>query len=243
MNIVGIIPARYGSTRFPGKPLVDLLGKPMIQHVVEKCERSHYLNQVIVATDDERIAQVVTDFGGEVLMTSSNHNSGTERCAECVNLLAEKPDYVVNIQGDEPLIQPQQIDELCNMLEEKRPLLMSLARELHNSKEINSPNVVKVVLNQLDEALYFSRSVIPYSRSGAKIPILQHVGIYAYEADCLQEIVKLPQSDLEEMEQLEQLRWLDYGYSILMQRTAFPTIAIDHPDDVHGVIQQMKKNG
>ncbi len=240
MKIVGIIPARYDSTRFPGKPLVDLMGKPMIQRVVEKCEQAEHLNEVIVATDDERIANAVRAFGGQVVLTSSKHQSGTDRCAEAVEKLHIKADYIINIQGDEPLIQPEQIDDMCFELMNKQPELLTLVRSIKKASEIASPNVVKVVLSNSGHALYFSRSVIPYPRAKETQSAWQHIGIYAYRRDVLQQIVALPLGKLERMEQLEQLRWLENDYTILTMETNYPTIAIDTPNDVDEVLKILK---
>lgn len=239
MSIVGIIPARYASTRFPGKPLIDLQGKAMIERVFAQCEKAQSLDYVIVATDDQRIYDAVKAFGGNVMMTKNSHKSGTERCAEVVNHLSNNYDYAINIQGDEPLINPQQIDDLGRLLIENDAKIATLARPITKIEEIESPNVVKVVVNQKKQALYFSRSIIPYERNSRTQPVLQHIGIYGYHTQTLKEIVELPASSLEEIESLEQLRWLDSGYSVHVGLSNYPTIAIDSPEDVAEVLKHL----
>lgn len=243
MKVLGIIPARYQSQRFPGKPLVDLLGKPMIQHVVEQANQSSLLSKVVVATDDQRIADCVMGFNSHVIMTATDHNSGTSRCGEVISKLDESFDYVINIQGDEPLIQPSQIDSFSLLFNQSNTNIATLARPITHQEEIESKHVVKVVRNQENNALYFSRSIIPFNRSNADHTYLQHIGIYAYRTETLKEIVQLKSSPLEIAESLEQLRWLDNGYAIKVGITHDPTFAIDSPDDVNKVIQQMRKNG
>ena len=242
MKIVGIIPARYASTRFPGKPLATIQGKPMIQYVVEQCQKAKKLNKIIVATDDERIVDAVKRFGGNVLLTKQNHNNGTERCAEVLDLIDESVDYIINIQGDEPLIDPKLIDNLCELIMQKQPQLATAVRLLEKKDEIQSPDIVKCVRSKAGKALLFSRLPIPYKRDSSptfQIQYYQHIGIYAYEREILREIVQLPVSDLEQAEQLEQLRWLEYGYHIYTIETNAATYAVDRPEDIAIIEEQM----
>ncbi len=243
MKVLGIIPARYNSTRLPGKPLIDLMGKPMIQHVVEQTKKASLLSKVVVATDDERIKTVVTDFGGNAIMTSGEHQTGTSRCAEVMDMIKEDYDYVINIQGDEPLIRPQQIDLFASLFQQKDVKIATLARPLNDQEEIESPNVVKLVMTTNQRALYFSRSIIPYPRNESPQNYLQHIGIYGYKSHILREISQLSRSPLEKKESLEQLRWLEHGYSIAVGITHDPTYAVDTIDDVETVIQKMRENG
>lgn len=235
MNFIGIIPARYGSTRFPGKPLAMLGGKPVIQHVYERACQA--LDTVVVATDDERIACCVRGFGGEVIMTGSECRCGTERCAEALQTLLpllgrECPESeigVINIQGDEPFIDPEQIRLLMALFPTD---IATLATPL--SGDATDPNRVKVVISERHEALYFSRSPIPYGG-----PYYKHIGLYAYRMDVLKRIVQLPPAPLELTERLEQLRWLDAGYTIRVALTPHETIGIDTPADLHEAEQYL----
>ncbi len=245
--ILGVIPARYASTRFPGKPLVDILGKPMIQHVYERCVQAHSLADVVVATDDERIASAVNRFGGKVVMTRSDHLSGTERVGE----VAEKwPDFshYVNIQGDEPLIDPRQIDQLGALLHgSDQAKIATLARTIQSASFLQSPNAVKVVLDHKGNALYFSRAPIPYVRDKEALDkwikkgvFLKHVGIYGFERNALLAVSQMKPSYLEETESLEQLRWLANGYPIRVGKTEFESPAVDSPEDLVMVIELIK---
>ena len=239
---VGIIPARYASTRFPGKPLALIHNKPMIQHVFERCKEAD-LDDVFVATDDERIKNAVENFGGKVIMTNSNHASGTDRCAEAariLNLIAH--DFVINIQGDEPFIRKEELNLLLNLINNPKVQIATLAKPITTQEEFNNPNKVKVVFTKSNQALYFSRSPIPHN-SFPKLqvatnelqPILhsfKHLGIYAYCNDILQQITQLPVSNLEENEKLEQLRWLENDYTIHVQICHHESIAIDTPEDL-----------
>ncbi len=238
-SIAGIIPARYASSRFPGKPLINIGGKTMIQRVYEQACQAKTLKTVIVATDDERIYQHVQDFGGNVVMTSPNHPSGTDRCYEAYTLSGMKDiDAIVNIQGDEPFIQPGQIDLLCSIFDSREVQLGTLVKKLKNAADLNNPNAMKVVLNKDKEALYFSRSPIPYLRNHPQEKWLdnhtfyKHIGIYAYRTDVLQQIVQLPPSSLELAESLEQLRWLENGYKIKVAVTDYESISVDTPEDL-----------
>jgi len=238
MKIVGIIPARYASTRFPGKPLALIKGKPMIQRVYEQALKSK-LDAVVIATDDVRIADAVMDFGGQYVMTSPNHRSGTDRCCEALDLLKTKYDAVVNIQGDEPFIDPKQIDLLVDLILRDDTPLASLAKRIDDADELFSPNAVKVVVNQEGNALYFSRNPIPFMRNVdrdewlAKGRFYKHIGIYAYKADVLHQVAHMEPSALEQAESLEQLRWLENGLAIRMALSDAENISIDTPDDLH----------
>jgi 3-deoxy-manno-octulosonate cytidylyltransferase (CMP-KDO synthetase) len=241
MNILGIIPARYGSTRFPGKPLVNINGKSMIQRVYEQSCKSKRLGKVIIATDDERILRHVADFGGEVAMTSPRHLSGTDRCAEIIGRESGKWDAVVNIQGDEPYIQPEQIDLLCSCFELPDVSIATLVKRINSPEELFNHNNVKVVLNKRNEAIYFSRSPIPYNRNFPEQEWLKHsvyykhIGIYGYRSKVLSEIASLSKTNLEVTESLEQLRWIENGYSIHAAVTTFETVSIDTPEDLEKV--------
>lgn len=241
MNILGIIPARYASTRFPGKPLVNINGKSMIQRVYEQSRKSAMLGKVIIATDDDRIVKHVAEFGGEVTMTSPQHQSGTDRCAEIVARESESWDAVVNIQGDEPYIQPEQIDLLCNCFTDPEVSIATLVKRIESTDELFNHNNVKVVLNKRNEAIYFSRSPIPYNRNFPEQEWLKHsvyykhIGIYGYRTAVLQEIAALSKTNLEITESLEQLRWIENGYSINAAVTTFETVSIDTPEDLEKV--------
>ncbi|HKK75796.1 MAG TPA: 3-deoxy-manno-octulosonate cytidylyltransferase [Saprospiraceae bacterium] len=236
-QIIGIIPARYASSRFPGKPLVDIGGKPMIQRVYEQCLKSRQLDQVMVATDDGRIAEAVRNFGGEVAMTSSQHPSGTDRIAEVAKSMAEDT-ILVNIQGDEPFINPKTIDQLIELMIETAAPIGTAAIPLTDPKAIFDPNVVKVVFSRKQSALYFSRSPIPYQRNVSKESWLEkgqfykHIGIYAFRQKALQSVSKAEPEALERQESLEQLRWLALGYDIKIVLTDQESIGIDSPEDL-----------
>lgn len=239
MQILGIIPARYGSTRLPGKPLVEINGKTMVQRVYEQAVRSQMLNKVIVATDNDKIFNHVLEFGGEVLMTSPQHLSGTDRCAEIIRMQEQQLwDVVVNIQGDEPFIHPEQIDLLCSCFDNTQTQIATLVKEIKMSEELFNHNNVKVILNKNKQALYFSRSPIPYCRNFPEQEWIKqntyykHIGIYGYRTATLQEIALLPKTKLEVTESLEQLRWLENGFGIFAEITSMESIAIDTPDDL-----------
>lgn len=239
MNILGIIPARYNSTRFPGKPLVEINGKSMIQRVYEQSLLSKKLSKILIATDDERIASHVRDFGGQPVMTSPQHQSGTDRCAEIVrNANGTVWDAVINIQGDEPYIHPDQIDLLCSIFENRKATIGTLVKKITSSDELFNHNNVKVILNKRGEAIYFSRSPIPYNRNFPEQEWLKyssyykHIGIYGYDAKTLLEISTLPKTNLEITESLEQLRWIENGYVIKAEITSLESIAIDTPEDL-----------
>ncbi|HRO42443.1 MAG TPA: 3-deoxy-manno-octulosonate cytidylyltransferase [Flavipsychrobacter sp.] len=239
--IVGIIPARFASTRFPGKPLIDIDGKSMIQRVYEQASKSKSLNKVIVATDDERIFDHVAGFGGEAVMTREDHPSGTDRCWEAFQNLRDSFQYVINIQGDEPFIDPSQIDTLAATLEDGTTELATLIIPVNTHATLFDMGEVKVTLNANMEALYFSRMVIPYIKSIDQKEwhlhhnYYRHVGMYAYRSDVLEKITRLSVSSLEKAESLEQLRWLENGFKIKCAVTNFESHCIDTPEDVEKV--------
>ncbi|SHG33353.1 3-deoxy-manno-octulosonate cytidylyltransferase [Pedobacter caeni] len=240
MKVLGIIPARYASTRFPGKPLIDIQGKSMIRRVYEQAAKASGIDKVLVATDDDRIAAEVKNFGGEFIMTGSTHQSGTDRCAEVTGQVPGF-DVVVNIQGDEPFIDPAQIDLLISCFTDPKVQLATLIKEIHTSEELFNHNLPKVILNGKKEAIYFSRQTIPYIRNAEKENWLKahqfykHIGIYGYTVPVLLEITKLPPSSLEIAESLEQLRWVENGYAIQTRVTTIETIAIDTPEDLNKI--------
>lgn len=244
MKISGIIPARFASTRFPGKPLIDIAGKSMIQRVYEQAQKSKLLNQVVVATDDQRIIDHVQAFGGLVKMTSEKHLSGTDRCAE---IAFQNPEFdvFINIQGDEPFIDPAQIDLLARCFSAPEVQLATLVKKINNLEELNNPNTPKVVLNRNQDALYFSRNPIPYLRDKQPEEWLdyqtywKHIGIYGYRRQTLLEINQLPSSSLEQAEALEQLRWLENGFSIRVAITELESLAIDTPNDLQKALQML----
>lgn len=243
MKFIGIIPARYASTRFPGKPLADMKGKYMIQRVYEQARK--VLDHVCVATDDDRIFNAVRSFGGEVVMTSTQHRSGTDRCFEAYRTLGGHEDVVINIQGDEPFIKPEQIESLIACFDSPQTQIATLVRPFEASEgyeALANPNSPKVVLNERHEALCFSRSIIPYLRGVEPAEWLsrhtyyKHIGMYGYRADVLGQITCLPQSSIELAESLEQLRWLQNGYTIKVGITTQETIGIDTPADLEKAI-------
>lgn len=238
MKIVGIIPARFASTRFPGKPLADIGGKSMIQRVYEQAKKSKSLTNVIVATDDTRIENHVLAFGGKVIMTKESHQSGTDRCFEAIQKSNSSADIVINIQGDEPFIFPEQIDMVASCFNSDAVQIATLVKKINTCEELFNVNTPKVVLNKNGEALYFSREAIPYIREKEPEQWLnhhafyKHIGIYAYTTKILSEITELQQSSLELAEGLEQLRWIQNGYKIYTKITDFESIAVDVPADL-----------
>ncbi len=238
-KFIGIIPARYASSRFPGKPLVEICGKSMIKRVYEQV--SSVLDLVYVATDDQRIYDAVISFGGKAVMTSENHKSGTDRCFEAFCKVGEGCDVIINIQGDEPFIQPSQIETLRECFRSEETQIATLVKPFTPNdgwQALSNPNSPKVVINKKMEAMYFSRSVVPFRRGAEPEEWLKthtyykHIGLYAYRADVLKQITELPQSSLEIAESLEQLRWLENGYKIKVGMTNTETIGIDTPDDL-----------
>ncbi len=238
MKILGIIPARYASTRFPGKPLVDIKGKSMIQRVYEQASKCKSLSAVVVATDDDRIFSHVQNFGGKAVMTSTDHPSGTDRCMEALEKFGGSYDVVINIQGDEPFIQPEQLEQLIGCFSDGAAQIATLAKKIETSEDLVNVNLPKIVFNQNYKALYFSRSPIPgqksanYSEWFANHSYYRHIGLYGYRTEVLKEITKLQPSPLEKTESLEQLRWLEAGYNIKVGITELETLAIDTPDDL-----------
>ena len=241
-KIIGMIPARYASTRFRGKVIVDIVDKPMIQRVYEQANKSTLLDDLIVAVDDERVFQVVKAFGGKVVMTSIGHESGTDRIAEAVENI--EADIVVNIQGDQPLFDARMIEEAVQPMLEDPNLQMSTLKTKIGEEDYNDPAVVKVVVDENDYALYFSRSLIPYSRDKIKMDVYEHVGLYVYRKDFLLKMSKLPRTYLEKIEMLEQLRVLENGCKIKVIETkcaSISGISVDTPEDlarVEGIIKK-----
>ncbi len=247
MKFIGIIPARYASTRFPGKPLAMICGKTMIERVYRQALKE--LDEVVVATDSERIAEAVKAFGGRAIMTSEAHRSGTDRCYEAYALSGSDADVVINIQGDEPFIAPEQIASVKTLFRDADTQIGTLVRRFDATRgyeALENPNTPKVVLGYDMRCLYFSRSVIPYVRGKERsewpksTDYYTHVGMYAYRVDALSQIVKLPQSALELAESLEQLRWLQNGYVIRAAVTDCPTIGIDTPEDLQEAIRYLE---
>jgi 3-deoxy-manno-octulosonate cytidylyltransferase (CMP-KDO synthetase) len=240
MNVLAVIPARYASTRLPGKPLVPLGGKPMIQRVWERVRQAQSVSDVIIATDDERIRSAVQAFGGDVAMTRSDHRSGTERVAEAA-LARGDAEIIVNVQGDEPLIEPSAIDAAVEAIREDLEVsVATLAVPISKPADIMDPNVVKAVLDFDGNALYFSRAPIPWvrDRSGpVHAKHLKHLGLYVYRRAALLEFATFPQGDLERIEQLEQLRWLENGYRIRVAETEYDSVSVDVPEDIPRVEQ------
>lgn len=244
MKILGIIPARLASTRFPAKALADIKGKSMVQRTFEQASAAKKLEKVIVATDHEDIRQHVESFGGEAVMTSEEHPSGTDRCREALDKQSIDFDYVINIQGDEPFIHPDTIDELAGLLDGETQLA-TLVNEVKEAPLLFNPTIMKVIFNKNHEAIYFSRECIPYLRGYDKAEWLKHhtyykhVCIYAYRADILREVTQLPVSSLEKAESLEQLRWLENGYPIKIGITEHESISIDTPQDLERALKVM----
>ena len=233
-NVFGIIPARYASTRFPGKPLAEINGKPMVQWVYERVQSSE-VHDLAVATDDERIADCVCGFGGKVVMTSPDHASGTDRCGEAAKAMHPNDnDVVINIQGDEPLISTREIHLLASVFEDRSVQIATLVNPFQDEELLRNPNLVKVVKAKNGNVLYFSRLPIPYLRENATPPknYFRHIGIYAYRYEVLRQIVQLPTSELENSEKLEQLRWLENGYTIRALECDYQGIGVDTPEDL-----------
>lgn len=247
MKILGIIPARWASTRFPAKPLADLGGKSMIRRVYEQVKKSTSINKVIVATDHDGIFSHVKEFGGHVCMTREDHVSGTDRCYEALEQETGSFDYVINIQGDEPFIQPEQIELLASVLDGATEIA-TLVKAIDQPEFLFNPNVVKAVISQDNKALYFSRSPIPHLRNKPEGDWIsshryyKHIGMYAYRADILKAITGLQPGILEKAESLEQLRWLENGYSITVAETRTETIGIDTPEDLVKALEYLKKS-
>ena len=243
MKVLGIIPARYNSTRFPGKPLVMIDNKPMIEHVWEGVYNTGIVDRVVVATEDKRIMDAVAAFGGEAVMTGKHHKSGTDRCGEAIEKIGEdinKYDVIINIQGDEPKVAAEHLKLVVTAFDNPECQIATLRKKIKNLAELNSTNTVKVVCDQNGNALYFSRQPLPYIRGIAKEMWLRtrrtnyykHIGIYAFRREVLQKLVQLPQTPLEKCESLEQLRWMENGYRIQVLETTKESVAIDMPEDL-----------
>ena len=242
MKITAVIPARYQSTRFPGKPLVEIAGIPMIVRVYERVKQVPGLDKVITATDDERIYDVIEKNGGEAWMTSEDHRSGTDRIAEVASGL--DCDLVVNVQGDEPLIKPEMITKAISPFYEEKDLKMStLKKKIDDKSEINDPSVVKVVTDKKDNALYFSRSPLPYPGQNENVNLFKHIGLYVFTREFLLKYSTMAAATLERIESLEQLRVLENGYKIKVVETKFNSIGVDKPEDIHKVEQLLEKEG
>lgn len=241
MKALGIIPSRYASTRFPGKPLIDIGGETMIQRVYEQAKKASSLSEVVVATDDEKIFEHITSFGGNVVMTASSHESGTDRCAEVLEKINGDFDVVINIQGDEPFINPEQINQLFACFKDDKTDIATLIKKIDSEEELFNPNRPKVALDKNSFATMFSRNAIPQliniakSEWFTKQDFFKHIGIYGYRSIVLKEISQLPPSPLEIKERLEQLRWIENGYKIKVAITSFEAIAIDTPSDLEKI--------
>jgi 3-deoxy-manno-octulosonate cytidylyltransferase (CMP-KDO synthetase) len=244
MKFIGIIPARYASTRFPGKPLAVLGGKPVIQRVYEQVVG--VLGEAYVATDDERIFKAVESFGGKAVMTRTDHQSGTDRIEEAVNKLQTDADVIINVQGDEPFIQKSQLETVKHLFDDPNVQIGTLGKPFESMEAVDNANSPKIVCDVNGYAMYFSRSVIPYIRNKEHgdwlqhFPFLKHIGLYAYRREVLAEITKLPQSSLELAESLEQLRWLQNGYRIKVGVTDIETVGIDTPEDLQRAEEFLK---
>ena len=244
MKFIGIIPARYASTRFPGKPLALLGGKPVIQHVYEKV--AAVLEAAYVATDDERIYDAVKSFGGQVVITRTDHKSGTDRIEEAIEKIGGEWDVVVNVQGDEPFVAKSQLDTICHCFDDPTTQIATLGKPFESMEAVQNPNSPKIVVDNMGFAMYFSRSVIPYVRGKDEsswlthYPFLKHLGIYAYRKDVLRQVTQLPQSSLEIAESLEQLRWLQNGFKIKVGTTDVETVGIDTPQDLERAEEFLK---
>jgi 3-deoxy-manno-octulosonate cytidylyltransferase (CMP-KDO synthetase) len=242
-RVIVVIPSRYASTRLPGKPLVPLAGKPMVQHVYERAKQAQTVHRVIVATDDQRIVEAVTAFGGEARMTRADHRTGTERIAEVA--VHEPGDVFVNVQGDEPLIDPAAIDTAVGaLLEEPQAQIATVATPIRHAGDIMDPNVVKTVLDFDGNALYFSRAPIPWIRDTQQklhVKYWKHLGLYVFQREALLEYSTLPQGELEKIEQLEQLRWLENGWKIRVAEVVHDAVSVDIPEDVGRVERLMQK--
>lgn len=237
MKFISIIPARYASTRFPGKPLALLCGKSVIQRVYEKV--SGIIEETWVATDDERIFNAVKDFGGKAVMTRNDHKSGTDRIEEAIEKIGGDFDVVINVQGDEPFIQASQIKTVCDCFDDPSTEIATLGKPFGNDMDaVSNPNSPKIVVDKRGYAMYFSRSIIPFVRGKDEkewpfsYPFLKHIGLYAYRRNVLKEVTQLPQGELEKAESLEQLRWLENGYRIKVGLTDVETVGIDTPEDL-----------
>ena len=236
MKAIGIIPARYASSRFPGKPLADILGKSMIQRVYEQCEKSNSLSKVIVATDDERIFNHVISFGGKALMTAATHLSGTDRCNEVIQSLETKYDIAINIQGDEPFINSEQINQIASLFSSPAISIATLAKKIETLSLLTDANSPKAIFDKNGIAQNFCRNITQINPNQT---YYKHIGIYGYRIETLAKICKLPPSENEKTERLEQLRWLDNGYKIKVGITTFESLSIDTPEDIEKIKAQL----
>jgi len=244
MKVIAMIPARYGATRFPAKLMQDLCGKPVIVHTYQRVKDTQLFDEVYVVTDDDRIEKAISEVGGRVIRSKKEHNSGSDRLAEASQDLPV--DIIVNVQGDEPFTNKENLEKVIDIFVkdiDKTVDVASLMEVITEPEEIANPNNVKVVVNRQNEALYFSRSVIPYQRADVGVPYYKHIGIYAYRKAALQRFTELPPSLLEETEKLEQLRYLENGYKIRLALTNIPTIGIDTPDDLEKARIRLSKKG
>jgi len=242
MKRVAIIPSRYGSSRFPGKPLAHIAGKPMIQWVYENVCKADFLDAVYVATDDERIYECVKGFGGQALMTAATHTCGTDRLAECAETLnLADEDIVLNIQGDEPLIKPEMVADLASTFDDATAYMGTLKKLIENTDELENPNVVKVVTDVKGDAIYFSRHAVPYERDGVKRRHFKHIGVYGYKTWFLKKYSKMEKTELEIAESLEQLRVIENGYKIRVKETMWQTVGVDTPEQIAEVERELEK--
>lgn len=242
MKTIAIIPSRYGSSRFPGKPLTLISGKPMIQWVYENVSKASFLDAVYVATDDQRIFDCVEKFGGKALMTASTHTCGTDRLAECAEILELKDDdLVLNIQGDEPLIKAEMVQDLYSCFDQEDVYMGTLKKRIEVNEELDNPNVVKVINDVNDYAIYFSRYCMPYERDGKKVTHYKHIGAYGYKVWFLKKYSKMEKTPLEIAESLEQLRVLENGFKIRVKETRYQTVGVDTPEQVSQVEEELRK--
>ena len=237
MKVVGIIPSRYKSSRFPGKPLVDILGKSLIQRVYDQCKKCSLLSEVIVATDDKRIFNHVLEFGGKAMMTSETHDSGTDRCNEVIQSLTTKYDIAINIQGDEPFIHPEQINQIASLFSSPEITIATLAKKIETLPLLTDENSPKAIFDNHGIAQNFCRSITQINPNQT---YYKHIGIYGYRTQTLAKISKLPPSENEKTERLEQLRWLDNEYKIKVRITTFESLSVDTPEDIIKIKAQMR---
>ena len=246
MKTIAIIPSRYGSTRFPGKPLALIKGKPMIEWVVENVKKTNKVDDVYVATDDSRIFDVVNSFGGKAIMTSDKHTCGTDRLAECAEILKlDDEDIILNIQGDEPTFRSEMVEDLISIFDDENVYFGTLKVEIKNDEELNNPNCVKVINDLKGDAIYFSRYTIPYVRDEKNIGLVKHykhIGAYGYKKWFLMKYSKMEKSGLEISESLEQLRAIENGYKIRVKETKYETVGVDTPDQIYLAEEFMEKN-
>ena len=238
MKVLGIIPARFNSSRFPGKPLATIGGKPMIIHVLERASLCKEISRLIVATDNPIIMDTVIKHGYEAMLTAESHPSGTDRCAEILSKIEDEPDICINIQGDEPFLDPDQLSALISCFKNSDCQISTLKHRINNQEELFSPDAVKVITDKNGKALYFSRSPLPYLRDQneeswlSKQDYYRHIGLYGFKAEILKKVSKIEESSLEKAEKLEQLRWMENGFSVFVATSDKPNIAVDTPHDL-----------